>query len=461
MNRVLLGALSLWLISWIAFGPAPALALSIEQEANLGKEFLARMKSRFQFLEDDFANTFINEFGTHLSAALDTRPFPLKFYIIKEDELNAFAGPGGHIFFFSGLIEAFDNLDQLGAVICHEMGHVAARHLSERIQKAKKIGIATLAGILAGILIGGEGAEALITGSVAAGIQAQLHYSREDERQADQLSFKYMKRACLNPEAMIQVLKKFHTKQWTTPKKAPPYLLTHPTGPERMANLDSMLRGHEKCAQTPSKIRKFREEFPFFKAIVRALCLPPRIAEAKFKQDLEDDPGAAYSHLGLGVLYCERGMFAQAIDHLLKADSSKPSYPLIIKRLGETHLLAGNYDKARVVLERALGIAPQDQDVQFLLAKAYQNLGNYQESISILERLKAQGAKEEEVLYQLGIAYGRLGRLAMAHYNFGLFFKKQGRKAKARFHFKKALQHASSDPGLRDKIYKESKGLLK
>jgi len=60
---------------------------------------------------------------------------------------------------------------------------------------------ATLAGMLAGALIGGKAAGAIMTGTVAANMQQQLNYSREDERQADQLGFKYMSLSGFDPGA--------------------------------------------------------------------------------------------------------------------------------------------------------------------------------------------------------------------------------------------------------------------
>ena len=163
-----------------------AFGLSIEEERKLGQQFLAQIREHFELVEDESVNQFVMDLGRYLAMGLETRPFPFHFYIIKDNTLNAFAGPGGHIFVFSGLIEAMDNLDELAAVTCHELAHISARHLSQRIEQSKKIGLATMAGILAGALIGGELAGAIMTGSVAAGIQAQLHYSRNDERQADQ-----------------------------------------------------------------------------------------------------------------------------------------------------------------------------------------------------------------------------------------------------------------------------------
>ena len=56
-------------------------------------------------------------------------------------------------------------------------------------------------------------------------MQKQLSYSREDERQADQMGFKYMEKAGFDPTAMVQVLGKLQNPQWTDPQQAPSYLL--------------------------------------------------------------------------------------------------------------------------------------------------------------------------------------------------------------------------------------------
>jgi len=185
-----------------------AVAMSIEDERKMGEKFLISIKKQFRFVEDDFSNRFIRELGHYLVKPVETKPFPFRFYIIEHSTLNAFAGPGGHIFIFTGLIEVMKEVDELAAVLCHEIAHVTARHLSERVERSKKISIATMAGMLAAILIGGEAAGAIMVGSQAAGMQAMLGYSRDDERQDDQLGFKYMSETGFAPSAMIDVLEK-------------------------------------------------------------------------------------------------------------------------------------------------------------------------------------------------------------------------------------------------------------
>ncbi|MBW1886837.1 MAG: M48 family metalloprotease, partial [Deltaproteobacteria bacterium] len=269
---IVLIASTTFLASLFYFGESKAFSLSIEEEQILGKKFLANMRRHFDLVDDDFANEYMNDLGHYLIKPLETKHFPYRFYIIKNNKLNAFAGPGGHIFFFSGLIEVMEEVDELASVICHEIGHISARHISQRVEQNKKIGLATMAGILAGVLIGGEAAGAITTGAVAAGVQKQLSYSRNDERHADQLGFKYTVEAGFDPSGMITILKKLHQGQYSGADGIPPYLLTHPGGPERMSNIDIMLTNHNRKPET-NQTKKFRDLFPFFKIVLRAKYL--------------------------------------------------------------------------------------------------------------------------------------------------------------------------------------------
>jgi len=179
------------LIIHIPLSDSRASLLSPEEETELGEGFLKRIRSQYEFADYPYIAQYINNLGNFIGRQIEVPYFPLHFYVIKDTSINAFAAPAGHVFFFSGLIKIMDNVDELASVLAHELGHVSARHLAVRIERSTKIGMATMAAILAGVLIGGEATGALMTGSIAAGAQAELGYSREDERQADQLGFKY------------------------------------------------------------------------------------------------------------------------------------------------------------------------------------------------------------------------------------------------------------------------------
>lgn len=439
-------------------GASKAFALSTEEEKILGQKFLVQIKQTLDFLEDDYAQQYLNELGQYLTKPLEIRPFPFHFYLIRDNDLNAFAAPGGHIFVFSGLINEMEKIDELAAVMCHEIAHVSARHLAYRMEQAKNLGWATLAGMLAGILIGGSAGAAIVAGSQAAGLQAQLHYSREDERQADQLGFKYTEASTFDPHGLIGSLNKIQKNQWIGTDKIPAYLLTHPTGPERTSNLDIMLRDYSKGPDS-REARKFRELFPFFKTIVRAKSVEPRDAERTFKRELEQNPDSVLAHFGLGLVWNERSEYDLAIKHFQKALARQPNSIPILRNLGKTYQMKGQDAKALEVLEKALEADQQDSSTLFLLAVSYQNLEKYEKAIGLYERLVLTNPDKGQVHYNLGVSYGRVGKLALAHYNFGIHFKRLGRREKAMFHFQKAFELSKNDPALRGRIQKAMEGL--
>ena len=165
----------------------------------MSHQMLAMIHKYFDIVDDPVVVTYVNKIGDRILSALPQQPFKYHFYVIKEDVYNAFATPAGHIFVYSGLLEAMDEEEELAGILGHEIAHVYCRHISEKIERSKKIGLATLAGIAAGVLLGAGGAgevgSAVTMGSMAAGQSAELSYSRENETQADQVGLKFITEA--------------------------------------------------------------------------------------------------------------------------------------------------------------------------------------------------------------------------------------------------------------------------
>ncbi len=450
--------LCLFLVAVFLFVPQTAIALSLEEEERLGKEFVTDIKKYFTLVEDDFALDYINDLGDYLAGPVDSKPFPFKYYIIKKNDLNAFAGPGGHIFFYTGLIDSMETVDELAAVASHEMAHISARHLSKRIAQSKKVGLATMAGVLIGALIGGEAASAIMVGSAAAGAQAQLAFSRVDERQADQLGFSFMRKSGFDPSAMIQVLNRMQSAEIYGTDRVPAYLRTHPTGPERMANIDSLLAAGG--APVGSKTEKrLREQYPVFRTLIVARYGDSSSARRRFQSALEADPSDALAHFGLGLLDKEASEFGSAVEHLRRALEIRPDLIPVRTHLGEAYHFSGKYENAIPVMEGVLELEPDNKTALFLIASSHQNLKEYAKAARIYERLLTMEPVRNEVSYNLGICYGRMDRLAPAHYHFGIYFMKSGSPSKARFHFQKAEELGRHDAYLLDRINKAREDL--
>jgi len=435
-----------------------ALALTLDQETELGKKFLVDIRKQYTFVDDAQSRAFVNDLGAYLTRFLGTRPFPLHFYIIQASEMNAFAGPGGHVFFFTGLIESMESVDELAAVMAHEMGHISARHLSKRIEQYKKMSMATMAGMLLGALIGGKAAQAIMVGTMAAGAQTQLAFSRTDERQADQLGFATMRESGFDPAAMITVLNRMQGVQIYGTDQIPAYLRTHPTGPERMANMDSLLSAEGAVRET-AEADTFRDDFPVVRTLLTALYADSSTAVRRFQKELEKDPDSALAHFGLGLCLKDDDRYEEALTHFKQALDTQPGLVQARTHMGETQQLMGQYAEAIPVLERALAQDAGNRKALFLLAVSYQNLDSYSKAIRLYERLLSLEPVQAEVYYNLGYCHGRLDELARAHYYFGIFFMQSHEPQKARFHFEKAEDLARHDMDMLRKIQKEAEAL--
>jgi len=265
-----------------------------------------------------------------------------------------------------------------------------------------------------------------------------------------------MDEAGLDPSGMVRALKNIGKGQWFGTDKVPRYLLTHPGGTERMSDIDIMMSNY---TPRPGKEQaaKFREAYPFFKAVLRAKCMEPAEAEELFNSEIEKDPDSTVPRFGLGVLWKERSEYDKAINHFEKALKGQPESVLILANLGEAYQLKGQDAKAIKIFERAIGKDDRDKSTLFLLARSYQNLEVYPKAIRLYERLISMKPVKIEAFYNLGVSYGRQKRLGSAHYNFGVYFQRMGSMGKAKFHFQKANALVKNDPALRRRIQKAMK----
>ena len=247
---------SLFLLSQLS--PQVASGLTVSDEEKMARSFLKVIYSYYEIIEDPVVADYVSKIGNRIVAGLDKPLFNYHFYVIKTDPYNAFAIPAGYIFINSGLLMAMEDEDELAGILAHEIAHVNARHISQKIEMSKKIGWARMAGMAAGVLMGiagagGDAAQAVTTGSAAAAQTAELSYSRENEMQADQLGLNYLADAGYGGEGLLKILKKMRSKQWFDSKQVPTYLMTHPAVDDRIAYIDTQLASMPTAARPNSE----------------------------------------------------------------------------------------------------------------------------------------------------------------------------------------------------------------
>ena len=158
------------------------------------------------------------------------------------NQINAFAMAGGKVGVFTGLFKIIQNDDQLASVLAHEIAHVAAKHVNERLSQNM---VVQGGGLLVGGLMSTTGTGALTANAVleayglSTGIGA-VSFDRAKEKEADHNGLMYMARAGYNPEEAVRVLENLEAA--TVGMAGPPaFLSTHPSNPERILQLTELL----------------------------------------------------------------------------------------------------------------------------------------------------------------------------------------------------------------------------
>ncbi len=433
--------------------PGRLLALTYSKEEEFGREFVKYVETHMEVIDDQYIAGYVESVGQRVLSYFPPQQLKFRFRVINSDVYNAFAGPGGHIFIHSGLLAVMESEDELAGILGHEIAHVTSRHISQKLARQKKIGYATLAGVVAGVLLGAggsvAGAQALTVGSVAAGQSAELAYSRENELEADEKGLQYITAAGYDGHGLLNSLKKIRNREWFGKKQIPTYLKTHPASEDRILFIDGWMSSRQ------GQDRKTHPGDPrgFLMAHTRILALytDEELALQTLRQQVEAEPSLAINQYGYGLALTRSGKYEEAIRYLEEAVRIRPFDPYMQGDLGWVYFLGGHYEAAKQILEATVTAFPKFADGLFFLGRTYQQLGMYSEAAQYLEKLYDSASQYPLLCYFLGNAYGKLGRLGVAHYYLAISYLQKGESETARFHLDRAKKF-ETDPVNKDRI---------
>jgi len=424
-------------------------AITVIEEEQLGKEFLIHVKRNLQLIHDPLIINYVNKIGKQIVNILPSNLYNFNFYVVHEKVYNAFAGPGGHIVINSGLIEAMDSEQELAGILSHEIAHVICRHISERIEKSKITSFATLAGLIAGIMVGGDPGTALVLGSMAAQYSYELSYSRENEREADQNGIRYMTMAGYGINGLLTILKKIKSKSWIETTNTPTYVMTHPATNERMAYIDTYLEMYPEKANNELKI----DPSDFKKVKSRIIALYGDIDNKnRLVQEVEKNTKDPFVYYGYALMCARIGQKQKAIKYMQKALYLRAFDPDMLKTLGELYFNNGQFDAAYKRLCDVLSINPDDKEACFLIANSLLKLEQYEKAIFHYNQLLQSEKNFPKLRYFLSEAYTKANKPGEAHYNLGIYYNQEGNIKGARFHLIKALAIYKNNPDKKKEI---------
>jgi beta-barrel assembly-enhancing protease len=211
---------------------------SIEKEIRLGQQLAAEIERNARIIDDPVISEYVNRVGQNIVRNSDAQvPFTIK--VLDDDEVNAFALPGGFFFVNSGLIKLAETESELAGVMAHEIAHVTARHGTRQATKGQ---IANYASIpLAIFLPGGWLGYGIYQGVQLAVPLTFLKFSRGYEKDADFLGLQYLYKSGYDPTSMITFFERIQAQQKRKKNAAVKMFSSHPPTGKRIKLIQELM----------------------------------------------------------------------------------------------------------------------------------------------------------------------------------------------------------------------------
>jgi predicted Zn-dependent protease len=230
--------------------------MSEAQEKQMGSEYHPQIMAEYGEYKDAKLEAFVNEKGQKMAAISHRPELGFTFKVVDSPVVNAFAVPGGYVYFTRGIMAHFNNEAEFAGVLGHEIGHVTARHANEMQTKQIFTQLILIGGMIASETLR-QFAEPLSQG---AGMLL-MKYSRDNESQSDKLGVEYSTEIGYNSKEMANF---FNTLQRLSGEEGrlPTFLSTHPDPGDRFNNVKSYTQlVHESKGIKPADLKINRNEY--------------------------------------------------------------------------------------------------------------------------------------------------------------------------------------------------------
>lgn len=212
--------------------------ISESQEIQMGQQAAQQVEQSLGLVQDEALQSYIHGIGTKLAAGSERPELPWRFRVVDDPTPNAFALPGGFIYVTRGMMSLMNSEAELASVLGHEIGHVTARHSVSQMSRAQLAQV----GLGLGMVFVPELQQ---YGDLAStGLQLLfLKYGRDDERQSDELGFRYALEEGYDVREMADVFRSLQrVGEASGQSPLPSWMSTHPDPGERVSRTEQRVQ---------------------------------------------------------------------------------------------------------------------------------------------------------------------------------------------------------------------------
>ncbi|MCK5663065.1 MAG: M48 family metallopeptidase [Thiotrichaceae bacterium] len=403
-------------------GASSSITLTPHMEEQIGREIAKQIRNSHQIIDDLEINEYLQNLGYSLVANSDDAYQNFHFFLIGSNQINAFATPGGVIAVYSGLFLNTDTESELASVLGHEIAHVTQRHLARSFEKASQLSLPIMVGMIAGILLGaasgdsGLGAATAI-GLSAAGQQAQINYTRSNEKEADRIGMRYLSRSGYDPSGMPDFFQKLERKNRYTGQNYPEFLRTHPVTINRIAE------AAQRAEQYKRDIKRYKSPLTYrlMKAKLTILTSNNSDRLIRYYQDKTEKNDRTIHpeyYYGYGLALFKKRLYRQSINIFKELHNSAPQNISYTIALANAYIGSGKQSDVQTGL-KILADTNRNKSYDLVLTANYAyaliQTGYIKKTIQLLEEYNKDNLKHPAIYKLLSTALGKNKELVKAH----------------------------------------------
>ena len=448
LNANVSAALEIDKINLPEMGDSAGTLISPQEEKQLGEAFFRGLHQQVDINQDSEIQQYIQNMGEKLVSHSDTPAYPFHFFVVMENAINAFAGPGGYIGVNSGLILMTEAESELASVMAHEIAHVTQRHLYRSYEASSRLSIPMVAATLGAILLGtqsGAAGQAAIMAIQAGSVQFQINFTREHEEEADRVGMQTLSQSVFDPRSMPTFFERLQQSTRYAGQNVPEFLRTHPVTASRIS--DS--RG--RADNYPYKQYPDSLAYQLIKTKLQVLLSVDNdeirtLLQAKLNQGLPEQRTVA--NYGLGLVALKTQNFVQAESIFQGLAQQFPQQPHYCAALARTALEASNYKVALARYQKLSDQFPENDAIKIEYVGALLKAGEAHKAKDVLLKL-SQKTQHLPIFSQLlAQIYGDLNQPAESHRYLADYYFAMGETRQAILQIRLAQQIRNISPQL-------------
>ncbi|MDI1309223.1 MAG: M48 family metalloprotease [Methylotenera sp.] len=383
-------------------------------ERRIGEQIMREVSTSDEVVQDVEIIDYLNNLGNRLVSASSDKQQKFNFFVVKDSSINAFAMPGGVVGVHTGLILATNTESELASVLGHEIGHVTQHHMARMLASQKYDMFKNIAGIALALLVARANpqlASGALTTSAAVGVQNQLDYTRDHEREADRVGLQILDSGGFDVRAMPAFFTTLQRGTRFAEGGAPSFLRTHPLTGERIADVENRV-SQMTYRQVPDSV-----EFQFVRAKIIANNGSADTNIEVFKQNINEHKysNEAAEHYGLAVAYLRKNALPQAEKEVAWLKKNAPSHAMIENISARMQVLENNPQQAAKQYAAALKLYPDNRALIYGYADHFLAIKQADSAIKLIKEKQGLYPNDAQFYDVLAKAYTMQNKLLLSY----------------------------------------------